>query len=469
MKCKLFLAILFLSINVRAGLNLGTNDYMYLPSGDSFYRSQYGERQEFFKMSYYGFMHPTNTSHFRDASRSGGSSWEMLTNRVQQYILPHLALAATNNWKIILEWHVSGNPTNGVNPTSNSIYGQFFDVVQAPYKSYNTSGSLVHDWPFPDASTNLVTRVIQGDPPYYGFNGNPLVAQYDLGGQQICAQYGYLYINTFSSLVSPITNYVSATGTGYQANSNLFFDPPNYDHPGNGFQLVWTATALTNLSEETNCYTLVGDWNSDTISSTNHCVVSGISRSSTTFSFTALFDRAGFGYYTVDSSQTNDCIGAYAGSNPLMPSLTNMFCEIVRITNCPDGSYNMTESGVLLCATTGAELRAGLNVLWRVHTGGLWNQKKEFLGLMCDMVNVDRTNVFGLYQPTGSDTLLLKYESDARSRWPANTGMAAYCQLMQDNELLLQAKDVAINAVVQQTNHTYLITQQPAFQPAPFK
>jgi hypothetical protein len=166
----------------------------------------------------------------------------------------------------------------------------------------------------------------------------------------------------------------------------------------------------------------------------------------------------GFGYYTPDASQTNDCTGAYTGQFPLMPSLTNMFYEVLRVANCPDGNFQVFEDGELVCVTTGAELRVGLNLLWRVHSGAMWNQKKLFLSQMCSMVGIDPTNASDQFQPNGNQ-YIIKYESDAGDRWAANTGMAGYIPLMQDDEAILVTLDTAINANLQQTNHTFSITQ----------
>ena len=139
-----------------------------------------------------------------------------------------------------------------------------------------------------------------------------------------------------------------------------------------------------------------------------------------------------------------------------MPSLGNQFCEILRVTNLPPGNYQITLDGSNCVQTTSAQLAAGFNWFTN-YTGAFWAQKKEGLGLMCDMLAVDRANAS---DQTGL-TKILFYESYANTVWATNDVSTASYLAQSDmvaREGELQAQDVPIHANAQQTNHTFSIT-----------
>jgi hypothetical protein len=246
---------------------------------------------------------------------------------------------------------------------------------------------------------------------------------------------------------------VNIVTNAYANGPNLWF-APNYDHPGNDLQLAWALMILRSLGADTNTYTAIIDFNTASVSATNHCTVTGLSRGGNSLAFTFHADRMAPGFYVPDDVITNDCRGAFA----LMPSLGNQFCEILRITNLPAGNYELGIDGSNIVTLTSAQLAAGYNAFTN-YSGPFWAQKKEILGLMCDMVDVLRSDASTDAHP-GSNILLENYESWARARWPTNnnTSVDFYINQMSDREQELQAEDVLIHAVAQQTNHAFTIT-----------
>jgi len=347
----------------------------------------------------------------------------------------------------------SHGKTNGLNifyvsdnggPDSNSIYGYFKGLLQYPTKSYTRGGVLTQDWSQPNAKS-LYSSIVIGDVPYRG--GNLVGRDMSYGARSAAAEVGAPFIDTWNNMVSVVTNNESVPGTLWFPNSGAF------DHPNNVFQLIWTLTNLRSLGVDTNTYTAVIDFNAGKVSQTNHCTVTGLTTTQTGLSFTFRADRMAPGFYVPDGTITNDCRAAFQ----LMPSLGNQFCEIIRVTNLPQGNYNLNVDGSNVVTLSSAQLSAGYNGFTN-YNGAFWAQKKEVLGLMCDMLAVSRANAS---DDTGLTNIKL-YESYAATRWPTNNfGVDQYITQMSDRESELQAQDVLIHAAAQQTNHVFTITPAP--------
>jgi hypothetical protein len=250
---------------------------------------------------------------------------------------------------------------------------------------------------------------------------------------------------------------VNVITNAYANGPNLWLNAPAYDHPGNELQLIWTLTNLRSLGADTNTYTAIIDFNAATVSSTNHCTVTGLSRVGNSLAFTFRADRMAPGFYVPDGTITNDCRGAFT----LMPSLGNQFCEILRITNLPAGNYELDLDGSNVVTVTSAQLAAGYNCFTN-YSGAFWAQKKKILGLMCDLLDVLRSDASSDAHPA-DNVLIQNYESFASARWPTNNfGVDGYIAQMSDRESELQAEDVLIHAAAQQTNHTFTVTQIPS-------
>ena len=415
-----------------------TNNTIITTWGDSFARAQYGQRQNFFILSHYVGMYPNFVISPRDHSRSGDSNLGMLTNRYPKYGIPEGG-ASYGTTNVLDFFYVSSN--GGVD--SNTMYGWFGDLVKAPYQSYNKNGVLTNDWP---ETTNLFSKVIIGDIAYQGSTGDPNSLHRNDGAQNVAVANGIPFVDSWNNTVAVVTNIYATNASGYWWPAQ---------HPGNELQLLWALTTLHSLGEETNAFTAVCDWNSTTApSQTNHCTVSSITQSGGTFSFTFHADRMGPGYYTPDASQTNDCTGAFG----LMPALSNYVCEIIRITNCPAGTYSLTEDGVVVATNIpSTRLQSGINLFTDVTTGAMWNQKKQILGLMCDSVDINRTNCSEDFRPNGN-TLIYKFESNADAQWPLATDVSSYIVTMRPFENEIISNDQLIHTAAIQTNHTLTIT-----------
>lgn len=425
-----------------------TNDTMVTTWSDSFGRGPFGQRQNFFLGSFFISYYPQYFVSYRDHSRSGGNNLEMLLTRVPMYGIPDAgsSYGKTNALNI---FYVSQNGTIGTDGSfdSNSIYGFFKELLQYPTNSYNRVGYLTNDWTQPNPQ-NLYQSIVIGDIPYNTADGEPEARDYSYGGRSAALEDGVPFVDSWTNLVSVFTN-------AYASGTNFWFNAPAYDHPANELQLVWDLTNLRSLRVDTNTYTAVLDFNAGTVSCTNHCTVTGLSRDGNSLSFTFHADRMAPGFYVPDGYITNDCRGAFT----LMPSLGNQFCEILRITNLPPGNYELNIDGSNVVTVTSAQLAAGYNGFTN-YSGAFWAQKKEILGLMCDLLGYSRSDA-STYAP-GTNVSTQTYESWASARWPTNNaGVDDYIAEMSDRESELQAEDVLIHAAAQQTNHVFTVSRLP--------
>ncbi|HEX4266165.1 MAG TPA: hypothetical protein VH597_17645 [Verrucomicrobiae bacterium] len=445
----LFLSAAALLFTLRASADLVlTNDTMVTTWSDSFSREAYGQRQNFFLGSFFINYYPQYFISYRDHSRGGASNLEMLTNRLQKYGIPDAGAShgKTNSLNI---FYVSGNGDNDMDDSydSNSIYGFFKGLLQYPTNTYNRFGLLTNDWSQPNPQA-LYQSVVIGDIPYHKLDGYPAARDYSNGGRNAAIEDGVPFVDTWSNLLSVVTN-------AYFNGPNLWFNAPAFDHPANELHLLWTLTTLRSLGVDTNTYTAVIDFNGATVSSTNHCTVTALARNENSISFTFHADRMAPGFYVPDGDITNDCRGAFT----LMPSLGNQFCEILRITNLPAGNYALNMDGSNVVTVSSAQFAAGYNSFTN-YSGPFWAQKKEILGLMCDMADFLRSDASTHAHP-GDNQLMVDYEAYASARWPTNAGMDPYIGLMSDREAELQAEDILIHSAAQQTNHTFTVTLLP--------
>jgi hypothetical protein len=443
---KLRLAILFFlsAFSAAAQPQVLTNDTMVTTWSDSLARGIYGQRQNFFIGSYFINNYPQFFVSYRDHSRSGGDNLDMATNRVPKFGIP--------------DWYSLGTKTNGLNfyyvsdnsgfpsnsPGLTNITATFNILAKAPTNTYTRLGFATNDFPH---GGSLFHSIFIGEIAEQRNDGVPEVRDSSYGARNVADSNAIPFVDSWINLVGVVTNIFATNTTAYWASG----------HPLNELQLIWALTTLTfptnnyaGLGVDTNTYTAILDFNAATVSLTNHCTATSISKSGNTLTFTFHADRMAPGFYVPDGVQTNDCRGAFA----LMPSLGNKFCEILRVTNLPAGNYRFTLDGSNILMTTSTQLAAGLN-LFTNYSGAFWAQKKEVLGLMLDAADFSRTNASD--DVTVGNVLNSDYESFANVVWETNavdTTIFATATPMAAREADLKAQDILIHNAAQQTNHT---------------
>lgn len=455
MKWLLSLTAILFCLAADAQLTI-TNHFGMSFYWDSFGTAQFAQRYTFVVWSFYAQMYPQYVMSPRDRSRSGADNIDVNTNRLQKLGSLDAALCTgVTNWFNFL--FVSGNHVIA-NGGSNGIFAAQSQSVQAPTNTYNRLDVFTNDPPIPNAPLHF-RNVLLGDIAYWpGGNGGVVSTasrDYSYGGRSVALANGWPFVDMF-------VNISNAVQTAYGINTNGFWFSSSTgstnDHWGNEIQFVGGLTTIKSLGEDTNIFTAVMDWSNPSVpSQTNHCTVSGGSVVGNTFTFTLHADRMGSSYYVPSATQTNDMTGGI----PLMPSLTNYQCEMLRVTNLPALNYNMFEDGVqIMTNVASSTLSAGIN-LFLVNAGAMWNQKCQTMNLLCYYANVSPTNATDTYQPHGTNELWVAQGSYAATVWPTNstsvTNYIAQSDMVARNNALL-AEDQVLNANVQQTNHTFVIS-----------
>lgn len=428
-----------------------TNSTMVITVGDSFYRSQYGQRFNFVIGSYFlNYYSSSNMIQWRDHSRSGASDFGFVTDQIPKYCIPDV-WSTQNKTNVLLIIHSSGN--GGFN--SNLVFTNITIGLSFPTTNYSQNNVFTNDG-FPA----LIKFAVIGDTPYYASAGGSSYA-YSGGGRVAAQNGGYPYVDTWNNL----TNYTFNYNGGYPANSNLWF--PNggaYDHNANALQGAWAFTTLTNWQVDSNAFTLIADWTSSVGWTTNHCIAKSISTGSS-LSFTFHADRMGPSFYVPDGTTTNDMRDAFTG----IPSLGLTFHEDLRVLNLPLGIYNVTMGSHTFTASS-AQLSAGYN-LWTNYNTPLFDKKMAVLYSMCDMMDVLHTDS-STAAHGGAGLLIPLYESNARGEWPGNpigTALYATNSTMVSQEALLQAQDAVMHTTAQQSDISVTITAAAGYAPAPFR
>ena len=430
--------ILFLACSLSAhAIDYGalTGDLIVNEYGDSYEVGPFGNRGDCMVDSGIILLNPTVTVRPRVEARSGGSNPKELI-RIAEYGAPHYwySHGATNVLDFI---PVSSN--GGL--SSNQIYGYVSQELQAPYWMMDQNTNFVHDW---TQSTNNYFKIVIGDFPQANLDFSYEFRS--LGGSNAAVGMGYPYIDTWDT---KLTNIIATLTAG---DTNLYHSG---GHPNSFLQFMWGMIRMRGMSLPTNVFTCVLDWNSSTPSQTNFCAESGWSASGNSRTFTFKADRQGpaFDIATTNSAavvtQTNDIRIAFA----LYPALGNQFMEILRVTNCPPGNYQLTMHGTNWVQLTDSQLAAGFNIWSNYSTANEFFAKAAAtLAQQRIQRNVNPTNASDAYQ--AGNFMNDDYQSHARARWPTNTqGVDFYGALMQDFEQTLVSQDSVIHAAAQQVPH----------------
>ncbi len=457
MKCAVLLFLLC-AVNFSYGFNtLITKDTVAITDSDSFGRAQFGQRQNFFLLSYCAQFYPDQFVAVHDHSGSGRSNLGQAQTSFPRFDVLEYGILGPGTNVLQFIYHSSNGGLN-----SNSIYGIFStNLLQFPTNIYTSSG-YTNDFPYP--KTNA-TVVVIGDIAYNTSDGQTATRDAAYGARSAALEDGLLFVDSWTNTsADAIACFNSGIyGTLWFPNSGAF------DHPNNTYNLLWHLYTIRSLELDTNVFTHVLDWNSTTPSQTNHCTVTSMSKVGITLTYTFHADRMGSSYYSVDSSQTNDCLPAFT----LHPELANVECEMLRVTNVNLGvNYSVSEDGVtIIPSMPGALLSAGTN-MFRINSGAMWQQKKQTLVLLNGTVDVSPTNASDPLAPDGN-TYIIRQESYANTIWPTNTwGTKFYVSTNADNKANMTStlsQDTLIHNNVQQTNHTFVITELTPPNPAPFR
>ena len=397
-----------------------------------------GYRFPDFLESYFQLNYPKANIHVYNLGRSGGTMDDMLTNNIQK---TGLALWGYqfNNFQHI---GIAVSTDNG-GLTSNQMYLSQSNVFQAPaLMSDGTPNMVAHSgW----SASHPVQWIGLGYIPEGG-NGSPVEQARNDAGTNAGWTLGLMGVDWWHSLAPSWTN-------DFNKNGGLSVGWQKGGHPGAGGQLAMTFAFLKQITTDTNISTAVVDWNSAAPVSTNHCVISSVSRNGNVLTFNRRDDRLPFAWDTPNPMYgvTNDCSQAFV----LDPSYADFFKFTMGIANLPAGNYAVLIDGVLVAVLPDTVLSAGWNMFTNT-AGPYWAQRTEVLGRIRDKEHVDRyTRVPG---SAGDQQGMVSYGSYASSYWTNSAFRGdTLINLLSNRVANVMTYDALTAAAAQPTNHTFTI------------
>jgi len=389
--------------------------------------------------------HPQFTNHWASASRGGAGLQEANENRLERLGLPHWASGQRALGLIMAD-------DNG-GYTSNQVRMQLTNTFAAPGLFYN--GALYTNeggW----AAAHSVTWIGIGAIPHDSVGGDGGESDRNGAMVRMCSDFSLLGID----LWNPMWN---GGWSADQINSTQLLGFYTGSHPfasGSLTMAILIAQALAGA--DTNVSLATVDWNAATVVSTNHCVISSVSRTGGTLTFTRHDDRLPMGWDVPDGTITNDCRNAFVA----MPALANAFWFSLAITNLPVGIYDVSIDGVKV-----ATLRETDLANWNMfnHTvGPYWAQRVEVVGRIRDKNGTDRVTLLdhnaGVGGTSGRD--LVNYGSDAQGSWDLGTRGDALTAALASDLTALDGYDKLIHDAAQPTDHSFSIKPAaPRFAP----
>jgi len=436
----LFVFLFGLTVKSRAADLVISNNAMICLFGDSLMvdsqAPSVGFRFPDYLESYLQLNYPTSHIHIFNLGRSGGTMDDRLTNNIQRNGLA-LWGYQFNNYQHIGISHASVNGASD----SNHMYLVQSNIFLAPALMSDGDMNLVRHTGW--AATHPVQWIGLGNIPGLP-DGSPGIRDLNNAGTNAGWTLGIRGVDWWYSLVAGVTNDQSGLEAGWQKNG----------HPGGGMELAMTFAFLEQITTDTNISTATVDWNSATPVSTNHCVISSVSRNGNVLTFNRLDDRLPFAWdINPLMGITNDCMQAFA----MYPSWGDMFKFTIRVANIPPGQYAVLIDGQIVGVVPDTVLSSanGWNMFTNI-TGPYWAQRTEVLGRIRDKEHVDRyTRLPG----SASDAMgMISYGSFASVYWSTNSNRGdALINVLSNRVANLMALDALTAQAAQPTNHTFTI------------
>lgn len=398
--------------------------------------------------SYFQLNYPGSNIHVFNLSRSGGTMDDVLTNRIQQLGLALWAYQFNSYQHLGIS-----QPTDNGSLSSNQMFLAQSNVFLAPgLMSDGTSSLATHaGW----TTTNSIQWIALGDPPGAASDGGALtVKARNDASTNAGVIFGIRGVDSFNTLSNGwVSDYNANGGTNIQ----MVFIPAEHFLSGGG--LSWCLSFLRGITTNTNISTCTLDWNSSTPSATNHCVISSISKSGITLTFTRHDDRLPMAWDVPDGSITNDARPAFV----MIPGDADFFRFTLQITNLPTGNYTVSIDSSNVVTLTDTQLAAGWNMFTNA-AGPYWAQRKEVLGRIRDKEHVDRiTLAHGSVDGHG----MFSYSSAVGTPWGAGLrGDALINSTLTNNVADIFNLDALTATAATPTNHVFTVSlSSPVFAP----
>jgi hypothetical protein len=392
--------------------------------------------------------HPQFTNHWLSGSASGGLEARN-TNHLEKAGLPWWA----NGKRAIGLVMVDDNDSL----SSNQVQINLTNTLASPTNLFNgVSYTNEGGW----CSTNSITWVGLGAIPHDSLDGDSGEIARNNAVTNMFNLLGRPYVDMWH----PLWNPQGTEGWGPDETNGVTSDWNTGSHPSAGLSLTMAINIARTLADvDTNVSLATVDFNSAAVVSTNHCVISSISKVGNSISFTRLDDRLPMAWDVPNGTITNDCRDAFR----VLPSMVNAFVFTLSVTNLPAGQYNVTVDGTLVDVKSAADLASGCNWFTN-YNGPYWVQRS--LVLYWQRLKNGADPVTLLDHGAGSNGTnnwpdLVDYDSEAGAFWTSGdrgdalvSAMSAFTASLQNNfdkQIHDAAQPMARSIVISQITTRY--------------
>lgn len=429
--------LLFLAPATRASIitNDNTTLVFFGDSYDTYPYHYFGD----YLASWAALGHPQFTNHWSSASRSGGSIEEANEDRLERLGLAH--------WE-------SGQRAIGLimadddgGYTSNQVQMNLTNTLVSPTSFFN---GLAYTNEGGWCATQNITWIGIGAVPHESADGdsgeiarnNAVTNMFMLLGRPYVDMWNPLWTGGWSNDINS-----GASLLGFYSGG----------HPYASGSLTMGITIAQKLADkDTNVSLATVDFSTGRVVATNHCVITSISKSGSSISFTRHDDRLPMAFDVSDGTITNDCRDAFIA----MPELSNAFWFTIAVTNLPAGNYSVNIDGAPVTTLSSSALAAGWNMFtdWNSNSP-YWKQRVEVLALVRLKNGADPVTLYDhSASEAGPDGLdLVNYDSYSQLFWDEGYRGDALAVALQFISTNLDALDALIRNAAQPTNHVFTI------------
>ena len=421
MKRILFTFLLLVSFHLKADLPVTTNAVFARFASSYFTTHRTGDYIDAAMYMYWW----TNNIHCYENSRGGAGIQEANENRMERKALAQWA-NGQQFWGEM--WADDNGGYNFLQMWQNSSNSFLAPGLMWNGTSYTNEGG----W----AGSHTVNWIGIGAIPY---TNNWIVGCSEQIRDAGMTNAATLMANKAIEFFTPLCVWSNDTMSG--ANT-LRFGTPDVTHPGPPANVDMAIVFCTNIMD-TNINTCVLNFNASSVTSTQHCVVSGMSLASGALTFTWKADRHSMAFDIPDGTITNDARGGFLS--------TNAWHEDIVVANVPNGPCTLVEDGVSIFTTNVVNNTFTVN-LYSITNGAVWNQRKEVLGRVRDKRGCDRVTLV-------DDGSLgeASYNGVSQTQWDAGKRGDVLVSSLSASIASLNAKDALIWAAATPTNHTFVV------------
>lgn len=282
--------------------------------------------------------YPTNNWRFNNASRSGGTPINTLTNLIYPSIFPFAGWRSNDYQNIVIYKSTENGSPGGAGDFLNT-WQYFSNFVKAPGTMYLGDGTptTIIGW----AAVHNYQSIGLSDYPASANDGN-----INTRGQESLAITNAGVLLGFGAFDIYWHTYDAWTNDNQTGANNVQYTPAALDHPGAGGHGYGNLELFPQMLPDTNVADAVVDWVSLSVT-TNHCVISSVTKNGNTLQFNRLDNRLYpiYGDIPGNDGYGNIITNDWRSGIKMKPSAANNMWFGMSVSSLPVGNYTVYIDG----------------------------------------------------------------------------------------------------------------------------